>query len=203
MVIFFQNSLRGGLSCCTKRYAEANNKYMGEDYDPSKPDSYLFYCDVNNLYGTVMGSYLPQGEFEWVDPESVDVLNVPNDSPYGYMLEADFRIPESLHDYYNDFPFLPLRETPPNSKFPKLLTTLEDKHRYTLHYRNLKQAVKYGVQLVKIHRVLRFRQSQWLKGYIDLNTMHRAAATNDFDKNLFKLLNNVSKKKVFLKKVLN
>ena len=201
MVIFIQNSLRGGLSCCSKRYSEANNPYMEEEFDASKPEKYLFYCDVNNLYGFIMKDFLPHGDFEWVDPESVDLLNTPDDSPFGYIVEADFHIPESLHDYYNDFPFLPTREIPPNGKFPKLLTTLEDKHRYILHYRNLKQAVKYNVELVKVHRVLRFRQSQWLKSYIDLNAMHRAAATNEFDKNLYKLLNNVSKKKkIYYKK---
>ena len=143
MVIFFQNALRGGLSCCTKRYVEANNKYMEEDFDPSKPESYLFYCDINNLYGEAMSSHLPYSEFEWVDPESVNILEAPDDGPYGYMVEADFHIPKEKHDFFNDFPFLPMRQTPPNSKFPKLLTTLEDKNHYVMHYKNFTACFKF------------------------------------------------------------
>ena len=141
---------------------------------------------------------LGHSEFSWVPPESVNILEIPDNSDYGYFIEADFKVPQEKHDFFNDLPFLPIKETPPNSKFPKLMTTLEDKTHYVLHYKTFQQAIKYGLQLQKIHRVLRYRQSQWLKSYIDLNTMFRATATNDFDKNLFKLLNNVSLKKNFL-----
>ena len=61
--LFIEKGLRGGISYIAKRYAKANNKYMG-DYDPNKPSAFIAYLDKNNLYGWAMSEYLPYGEFE-------------------------------------------------------------------------------------------------------------------------------------------
>ena len=42
--------------------------------------------------------------------------------------------------------------------------------------------------LTKVHRILEFKQSAWMKPYIDFNTERRKEATNEADKNLFKKL---------------
>ncbi|CAG9829812.1 unnamed protein product [Diabrotica balteata] len=64
MFLFVERGIRGSLSqVCSKRRVHANNKYMAY-YDPSKPDSYLLYFDVNNQYGWAMSQYLPYGGFE-------------------------------------------------------------------------------------------------------------------------------------------
>ena len=70
------------------------------------------------------------------------------------------------------------------------MTTLDLKTEYILHYRNLKQALKYGLNLKHIYRALKVNQRPWLKPYIDLNSDMRNKAKNDFEKNLFKLMNN-------------
>ncbi|XP_073999570.1 uncharacterized protein [Rhodnius prolixus] len=62
--------------------------------------------------------------------------------------------------------------------------------KYVVHFVNLRQAMGLGLRLVRVHRALRFRQSRWLSSYIDLNTQMRQQATNDFDKDFYKLMNN-------------
>ena len=59
-----------------------------------------------------------------------------------------------------------------------------------MHYRNLKYYLLQGLILKKVHRILEFKQSPWMKPYIDFNTQKRMVATNEADKRLFKLLNN-------------
>ena len=72
----------------------------------------------------------------------------------------------------------------------KLVPNLRDKTRYNLHYRNLKLYLDLGMKLTKVHRILSFQQSPWLKEYIDFKTEKRKHAANDFEKDFFKLMNN-------------
>ncbi|KAK5637863.1 hypothetical protein RI129_000146 [Pyrocoelia pectoralis] len=191
MAMFIERGIRGGVAQCSNRYARANNKYM--DHDPSAPTSYLMYFDINNLYGKSMGEFLPHGEFSFVDEPNIDsILNNPDDSDIGYIIDCDLDYPPELHESHSDLPLAPEHMTPPssNSKLKKLLLTLYSKHNYILHYRNLKLYLEQGLKLVKVNQVLRFKQSPWLKKYIDLNTTFRQAAKNEFDKNFYKLMIN-------------
>lgn len=190
-LLFIEKGIRGGVSQCSNRYACANNKYMREGYNPSKEEHYLMYYDVVNLYGHAMSQYLPHGNFQWVtDVIDVDVNTVADDSPVGYILEVDLKIPQHLHDYFKDLPPCPENKEPPNSKEKRLLCTLFDKERYVVHYRNLKLYLDLGVQVTKYHRILQFDQSPWLASYIDFNTKKRMQAQNDFEKALFKMFIN-------------
>ena len=98
-------------------------------------------------------------------------------SDLGYLLEVDIHYPKHLHKLHSDLPFLPARQN-------KLLTTFGDKKNYVVHISTLKQALNYGLELEKVHRVIQFRQEAWLKPYIDKNTKLRQNAKSEFEKKL-------------------
>ena len=58
----------------------------------------------------------------------------------------------------------------PNDNVQKLVPNFFDKEKYMLHYENLQFSLRLGLKLKKIHRVLEFNQSQWLKPCIEFNT---------------------------------
>ena len=72
----------------------------------------------------------------------------------------------------------------------KLIPNLYYKERYVIHIRVLEQALKHGLVLEHIHRVIEFKQLAWMKEYIDFNTKLKTAAKNDFEKDFYKLMNN-------------
>ncbi|KAF0703980.1 Uncharacterized protein FWK35_00030364 [Aphis craccivora] len=182
-------SICGGLVQASKRYAKAKNEKT-PDYDDTKDKSWIIYQDCNNLYGWAMSQYMPYGGFNWVEPilNGLDDLN--DTSPIGRVYEVDVSYPRHLHDKHNDLPFLPQNSVPSGSKVRKLMGTLEEKKNYIVHYRNLQQAIKHGLIVEKVHRVIQFNQSDWLAKYIELNTEMRKKARNDFEKDFFKLMNN-------------
>ena len=72
----------------------------------------------------------------------------------------------------------------------KLIYDIEDKKKYVIHIRALKQTLNNGLRLKKVHKIIQFKQKAWLKVYIDMNTELRNNAKNEFEKNFFKFMNN-------------
>ena len=110
---------------------------------------YPTYLDANNLYGWAMSIF-------------VDV---------GYFLKVDVEYPKKLFDSQKDLSSLPERKT--LEKVEKLVCSIEDKEKYVIHIRALKQALNHGLILKEVNRVIKFNQEAWLKPYIDMNTKLR------------------------------
>ncbi|XP_022168239.1 uncharacterized protein LOC111032278 [Myzus persicae] len=133
---------------------------------------------------------MPYGGFKWVEPTLKGLNDLDDSSPIGRIYEVDVTYPDKLHDLHSDLPFLPQNSIPTGSKVQKLMATFETKKKYVIHYRNLQQAIKNGLIVERVHRVVQFKQSPWLSEYITMNTKMRIKATNDFEIMFFKLMNN-------------
>ena len=141
-------------------------------YEPSK---YFTCLDANNLYGWAMSQYLPYGGFKWINKKN----SISENSSDGYILEVDFEYPDELHKLHNHCSLAPeKREISHNmlsnycssiaNKYGikiggvnKLVLNLGSKSKYVVHYRNLQLYLSLGMKLVSVHRVLKFKQSDW------------------------------------------
>ena len=184
----FEWGIRGGITQAVRKYASANNKYMGDIFDPKYESSYLQYLDANNLYGWAMSQPLPTAGFKWVGVNPNEISELATRTDRGYILEVDVSYPKELHNPHNDLPFM--CERMEINGVEKLVPNLRDKKNYVIHIQALNQALQHGLRLDRIHRAIEFNQSPWLKTYIDFNTQLRMAANNDFEKDFFKLMNN-------------
>ena len=177
----------------SNRYGKANNKYMEGDFNKNEPSKYIMYLDANNLYGTAMSMKLPTHGFKWLTGGEIEKLY--NNQELGTwnktpcILEVDLEYPKKLHDLHNDYPLCPERVMCKNN-VEKLIPNLRDKKKYVLHYKNLIQYLRLGMKLTRIHKGIKFIESEWMKPYINMNTELRAKAKNNFEKDLYKLMNN-------------
>ena len=189
MLLMFEWGIIGGITQAVRKYTLANNKYMRDRFDPKSESSYLQCLDVNNLYGWAMSQPLPTGGFKWADVNPNEISELATRTDKGYLLEVDVSYPKELHNLHNDLPFM--CERMEIYGVEKLVPNLRDKKNYVIHIQALNQALQHGLRLERIHRAIEFDQSPWLKTYIDFNTQLRTAATNDFEKDFFKLMNNL------------
>ena len=194
----FESGIRGGLSgVFGARYIESDNNTV------------ILHVDMNNLYGFAMLMYLPTGNFKIYENNSLTesfinkVLNTDDCSNTGYVLIVDLIYPDNIKYKSKNFPFCPenksinpdnfteyMKEHMPNLFKPtnKLICDQTNKEYYIVHYRNLKFYLRMGMIISKVHRIVSFDQSPWLKPYIDYNTNKRAQADSDFEKDYHKNL---------------
>ena len=128
--------------------------------------------------------YLRYGRFKWLkNVDGFDVNLISEKSPLRYFLEVDLEYPDELHEWHNDYPLAPEKLAVSGDMFSKyckeiadkyeikvgdvkkLIPNLGNKTKYVLHYRNLQLYLSLGMKLTKIHRVLKFKQSNWMKKY--------------------------------------
>ena len=158
MLLMVEKGLRGGICQEAHSYAKASNKYM-KNYDKDIISSYVTYLDANNLYGWTMFKKLPINGFKWVKTLSRFnerfIKNYNENSDIGYFLEVDIDYLKELFNLQNDLPFSPEKK---NDKCQNLICSIEDKEKYVVHIRALKQALNHGLILKKVHRVIKFNQ---------------------------------------------
>ena len=158
-----------------------------ENYDPAKPSIYIPYLDMNNLYGCGMSGYLPYGGIKCLKSvDNFDVNSISEKSPIAYIVKVDLEYPEELHVLHNDYPLAPEKLAIPYHMLSdyckkladkygrkvgdenKLMPNLSRKTNYVLHYKNLQLHLSLGMKLTKIHKVLKFKQSDWMKNILIL-----------------------------------
>ena len=144
---------------------------------------------MNNLYGWTMSEYLPYEGFKWLkNVDGFDVMSINEKSPTGYFLEVDIEYSDKLYKLHNDYALTPeklavfsdmlskyCKNTTDKYEIKvgdakKLIPNLGNKSNYVVHYRNLQLFLSLEMKLTEIHGVLEFKQSDWMKRYIDFNT---------------------------------
>ena len=193
MHLFVEKGMRGGISYIAKRHSKANNKYV-KCYDSGKESKYLTYLDANNLYIWAMSEYVPYSEFKWLNQKEISrfcLNSIEENNSIGYILEVNLKYPSELNSMHNDYPLAP--EKVQISQYMllknciniadeygikigavnKLVSNLGNKNKYVVHYRNLQLYLSLGMKLTKVHRILKFKQSGWLKKYIELIVLNK------------------------------
>ena len=144
-----------------------------------------------------MSHYLPYSGFKWLNQKEISdfcLNSTSENSSIGYILEIDLEYPSELHELHNDYPLAPEKLDISENMLSKycfnianehgikiggvniLVPNLGNKSKYVVHYINLQMDLSLGMNLTKIHRILEFKQSDWLKKYTDFNTDKRRNA---------------------------
>ena len=146
-----------------------------------------------------MSQYLPYSGFKWLNQKEISdfcLNSISENSSIGYISEVGFEYPSELHELHNNYPLAPEKPEISQNMLSKYCLSIANKYgtkiksKYVAQYRNLQLYLSLGMKLTKVHRILKFKQSDWLKKHIDFNTDKRKNAANSFEKNCFKLMTN-------------
>ena len=203
MLLMIENGIRGGYSgLLGSRHVKANNKYLA-DYNPQQASNYLLYLDACNLYGWAMSQPLPVDDFKWEDPSNYRFIE-----GRGYIFEVDLEYTQEARRNTYRFPLASEKKKVDINDFSdyqrslmekddiisgnveKLILDLKSKSHYVVHYKLLGFYLKMGLKITKIHRIISYREETWLAEYINFNTQQRIKSKSNFEKDLWKLMNN-------------
>ena len=169
-------AVRGGItSVFESRHFKANNRYL-PGLNSEETSTFGLILDANNLYGRVMQEEkLTVGYFCFVfEISKNELLHHPDSSSIGYFCEVYIKYPSEKQQ---DYPLAPektlvkdewlsdyqlevkQRYNLPENKVNKLLQTMFDKSKYVLQYKLLQFYVQLGLRIKKVHRILKFTQS--------------------------------------------
>ena len=198
-LLLFQKGIRGGINGLgALRHFEANKKYL-KNFNSKEESTFGAFFDVTSLYAGTLQKEMPVRGYQWcTDVSLAQILATPSDSGFGYFVEVDLAYPPAIYDIHNDFPLAPEKIKMPTewrsdnansfglnvgSPTEKLVETARHAS-LRLSLRKLKTFfVHHGLNVTKLHRLVKFQQSKWLVAYISKNTIMRKQASNDFEKN--------------------
>ena len=183
MYLFVERGMAGGIAYIAKRHSKANNKYI-QSCDDKKPSKYSTCLDENNSYDLTINYYLPYSGFKWLNQKEIDKFcldSIVEYSSNGSILEADLECLNKLHELHNDYLLAPEKLEINHNMLSdycryiineygikiggvnKLVPNLGNKSKYVLYYKNLQLYLSLGIKLVKVHKILKFKQCDWLK----------------------------------------
>ena len=154
--IFFEKSMRDGISYISNRYSKANNRFL-KSYDLKQKSRHIIYLGANNLYGYEMSKFLPTSGFKWIGPKEFDLNKYNSNSSKGCVLQVDLEYPKELRELHHDYPLAPdkieiKREMLSDYQLKnvkKLVPNFFDIEKYVIHYENLKLYLTLGLKLKK------------------------------------------------------
>src|SRR5579859_325694 len=200
--LFVEQAITGGLSCVNqRRVAESHNRDI-DGFDKSKlvdgKASALFYLDYKSLYGYCQYKHkLYEGSPRFLSDYEVShfqLSSIVEDGPIGYLINCDLDLPPQAKEILRYCPILPQNRTiyyndlSPHTKiqidelgvtFPKrgvtrLIADMDPKIGITLLGDLLLFCVQHlGIRITKIHKILEFRQSNWLNSHVEELLLHR------------------------------
>jgi hypothetical protein len=208
--------LRGGMSFASQRYCESAVFEEMSGYERTVDEegrfNILLDIDANNLYGCSQTFPLPYADFKFLTAEEKSVINwstVDLMGDTGYFVEVTLNYPDSIREKTKSYPLCPenieikydmlspyqkavlkavYNQT--NYKEKKLTATFNKREKVVLHALNLQLYVQLGMEIVEVFRVISFKQSPYMKKWVDFCTEQRAAATNAFQISYWKLVVN-------------
>ena len=189
ILLMFEKGIWGGNTQTLKRYAKVKSKYIRDQNNSDVKTTYLQYLDANNLYWWEMIQQLLTHRFGW---EKVNVLlldEIVKKRQDRVYFRGQWRCRVELHKSHNKLPFL--AERIKIGKVEKLDPSLKFKMTYKVHIKNLNQSLRHDRKFnKKVHWIICFEQSSWMRRLLIINTKLRTAAKNEFEKAFFNLLNN-------------
>ena len=217
LLLLLENNIRGGISSVmgpryiesnenTKLlYIDANNLYGWAMSQYLPTGDFKKKRSFANLCCGEASREAMQYDSALMNEIKEDILNTPDDNEYGCFIECDLEYPAEIKEKTENFPLCPYQTKADPECFSeymnsvkqsnynpteKLMCDLTNKYNYMMHYRMFKFYTNLGMKVTKIHMIYRFKQSLWLEQYINHNTQKRTKAKTNFEKDLYKLMNN-------------
>ena len=208
MYNYYERQTRGGVAHISHKFAQARLKGT-ESYDPDLPEAHIIALDVNQLYPHCMLEKLPCRDFRWAkagELERLDWSTFDFDGNVGYTVMADLEIPESLKDFFDDFPPLPEHVAVPRDWLSaeqrraaniaqlltqgtkkKLISHLGPRNGYIIHGKSLAHLIKLGVRVTCFHVGVCYTQEAFMRDYVLELIERRRQAVHSYERKAAKL----------------